>query len=146
MATGDLVASYIPPFTINVNEAGDAPDTTLAADGGETHDFLFLVYKQKKLISIKPEATSCDEKAVTTRFYFHSKLVEEYELEGPVAGTFFNVGHSRSGWSERLICKYSRCLGSPVPNGVLPGVNDKPECQKVEKTELTPDCEEEEQN
>ena len=145
MATGDLVASYMPPFTINLNEAGNGLDTRLASQGGDVHEFLVLVYKQKKLISI-PEASSCAEDTFTSRFYFHSKLVEEYKLEGPVAGTFFNVGHSRSGWSERLICKYSRCLGSPVPNGVLPGVNDKPECQKVERTELTPDCEKEEQN
>ena len=126
------MASYIPPFTFTLDEAQTGLDTRTAGQGGEAHEFLYLVYKQKGLISV-PEATSCAADAFTGRFYFHGKLKEEYDLEGPVAGTFVNIGYSRSGWTEYLLCKSSRCTGDDVPPGYpLPGINDKPECKKVE--------------
>jgi len=131
IATGDITAAWIPPFNIQLNEAEDGLDRTLPEYGGGSHRNAILVFKQKGFISI-PEGTSgCDEKLLESRIYDHAKLQEEYDLEGPVAGTFFRSGHSRSGWTEFFICKFTRCTGTPIPVP-LPGINDREECQKLD--------------
>ena len=131
VAAGDTVAAWIPPFDINLNEAGDGLDTTLPQYGGKTHRFLALVYKQKGFINVPEGRISCVEDILSSRIYDHENLKQDYDLEGPVAGTFFRTGHSRSGWTEFFICKWTRCTGKPFPLKVMPGINDKPECQKI---------------
>jgi len=131
-ATGDLVYSLLPPFTINLNEDQTGLVTTLAENGGHTHRYIALVYKQKGLIKIPDKPSGCSDNILRDRVSDHEQLKKDYDLEGPVAGTFFKTGHSRSGWTEFFICKYTRCMGNPVPVGPLPGVNDLPECQKLD--------------
>ena len=130
VAAGDILAAWVPTFDIELNEAGDGLDTTLAEDGGRTHRFLVLVYKQEGIIDVPKGQSECKEDLLATRVYDHENLKQEYNLEGPVAGSFFRTGHSAFGWTEYFICKFTRCTGNPFPLGVLPGINDKPECSQ----------------
>jgi len=130
--TGDLKAAYVPVFDIELNEAEDGLDRTPPRFGGLTHRYVFMVFKQKGYINVPEVPSGCTEDFLTARtIRTHKVLQETYDLEGPVAGTFLRTGHSRSGWTEFFICKYTRCLGQPFPKGLLPGINDKPECQKT---------------
>ena len=87
VAAGDTVAAWIPPFDVEHNEAGGL-DTTLPKDGGRTHRYAVLVYKQEGLIDV-PKAGSlsdCAKDLLPSRIYDHEKLKQTYGLEGPIAG------------------------------------------------------------
>jgi len=132
LATGDSTAAYIPPFDVPLNDDGTM-DKRPPQNGGGQHRYVMLVFKQKGVIGIPEGTSSCNPNIVFSRIYDHAKLQEEFDLEGPVAGTFLRTGYSRSGWSEFFACKFTRCVGQPFPGGVIPGVNDKPECQRAEE-------------
>ena len=54
-----------------------------------------LVYKQPGYISVPEGPSGCDQALLTERVYDHENLKQDYNLEGPVAGTFFRTGYSR---------------------------------------------------
>ena len=86
VAVGDTVAAWVPPFDIELNEAGDGLDTTLPQDGGRTHRYVVLVYKQNGFIDVPLGRSGCAEDLLTTRIWDHEKLKQDYNLEGPIAG------------------------------------------------------------
>jgi len=134
---GEDILSHVPSFAFEQNEAKDKLDTETLTK--KPH--LVLVYKQNGRINVpdaeKDIAVGCKASTFGNRFgYFHDDLKEKYNLEGPVAGTYYTVTYE-PGWAEYWICYASAIIGNPIPF-LLEGINDKERgqcsaCQKPKK-------------
>jgi len=118
---GEAVATYLPSWYFHVDEEGQ-----LLTDPQMNHRHLVLVYKQKGRIDMAGQAGCTPGLVEPPRTIKHDELQAEYDLEGPVAGTFYRTNYSQ-GWTEYYLCYFRKCLGFPFPS-VIPGVNDGPEC------------------
>jgi len=119
---GDEVAEYLPSFHFVIT-----PDGQLEQTLGVTDRHLVLVYKQKGKIDMSGQSGCNAGLLEAPRVIDHDQLQADYDLEGPVAGNFYRNGYSK-GYTEEMLCYYSKCLGTgpfPFP---LPGINDGPEC------------------
>jgi len=122
---GEEIATYIPSYHFELTPEGGL-DTTRVEDGGVTNRHLVLVYKQKGRIDMSGQSGCNAGLLEPPRVIDHVNLQADYDLEGPIAGTFYRVGYSE-GLTEQNVCYLRKCLGFPLPS-VIAGVNDGPEC------------------
>jgi len=111
--SGDIVVDYWPSTTFDkLGEDGFDPDLK------KKKRHLVLVYKQKERISIPPEKGNVGcfaEPGFFNRAALpHGDLQEQYDLEGPVAGTFYTVTYEE-GWSQYYFCYAGSCAGTAIP-------------------------------
>jgi len=129
IAAGDEVTDYVGPSPFTLTEDGKI-NKTLPQQGGNTHRYLFLVYKQNGRVDV-PGQKGCTADVVNARVSTnHDELQAAYNLQGPVAGNYMRVGYSLSGSIEFNICQIGQCLsslGQPNPF-VIAGVTDVPVC------------------
>jgi len=119
---GDEIAEYLPSFHFVIREDG-----TLEQELGVTDRHLVLIYKQQGKIDMSGQSGCNEGLFAPPRVIDHDQLQADYQLEGPIAGNFYRNGYSE-GYTEDMLCYYTKCLGIgpfPLP---LPGINDLPEC------------------
>jgi len=131
---GEAILGHIASFTFSQNEAKDKLDTQTLLNSYH----VVLVYKQNGRIDIpeaeKDSVSKCEPQFFGNRFaYAHEDIQEKYNLEGPVAGTFYTLGYE-PGWTEYWLCYAAAKIGQPIPF-LLEGINDKEQgqcsaCQK----------------
>jgi hypothetical protein len=134
VAAGDEIHDYIPNFTFDevVGPNGELLDE-LDVVSRPLKDQLVLVFKQPGRINIQPRTKGCDP-GILGRILNNQEIQKEYNLEGPVAGTFFRVQYDYEGWAEYYLCYFASCTGIPIP-GIIKGVNDnvKPDASTCKK-------------
>jgi len=136
---GNIVFDYWPHTTFDgIGPLGTGDKFDPDAQVPKRH--MALIYKQKGFVSIPAEEgqTGCGpEPSFFNRANFpHTSIKEKYDLEGPVAGTFYIIKYEE-GWAQYNFCIAGSCQGEPI-RGAVPGLNDifpgNPEaCKKPEK-------------
>merc|ERR1711953_1553442 len=84
VAFGDEVMEYIPPFRFTVTKEG-----VLSSNTTEANRHLALVYKQSGRIDYQPRQSGCNPDIGPARAIDHDEIKEKFNMEGPVAGTFY---------------------------------------------------------
>ena len=108
IAQGDVIFNWLPSF--GYDETEDKLD--FDKEKRTPHKFLVLVYKQNGRINVPQDkrAVGCGPFMANRVGFSHDNFKDEYELEGPVSGTYFTVTYE-PGWTEYFSCYISRCTG-----------------------------------
>lgn len=117
--SGNIVADYWPSTTFD--RVGDYGSDSFDPNLKKKKRHLVLIYKQKGRIQIPPEKGNVG--CVAEPGFFnraglnHIDLQRDYDLEGPVAGTFYTVTYEE-GWSQYNFCIIGSCAGKAIPNQI----------------------------
>jgi len=123
LSAGTVVNDWFPSFYFKEFASNQTLDTSL--EGSNRH--LAIVYKQPGAINVNTTQIGCTPEIISNRIVDHDRLQADYNLEGPVAGTFFRVGYSPFGATDEALCRIRKCAGFPLPFEIQ-GVNTSPEC------------------
>lgn len=123
VSAGTEVVDYLPSFYFHEAEDGKSISTNLT----DSNRHLVLVYKQPGRINVTKTQFGCTPDLIGSRVVDHDRLQQEYNLEGPVAGSFYRVGYSQFGRTEEMLCFFSKCTGAYFPFEIE-GVNNGADC------------------